>query len=493
MNAETHRDWFRITDTVILWLLDLSFLIALAAIPVLWVMSPERLAIGGVLKTHWGARTILAPVILLLARVMIYGVARRYSAMRLQAGWERLGFRRFVLGLVVTYGVFGVFEAVLRWTGFEATLPPVLIVGRNEQGRVVENDSMSDPELIYRLVPGNMLAGRRINRLGFREREIDPVKAPGVIRVICMGDSITAQGLPPYSQILHAMLAELPPTTAAWEAFNMGVHGYTALQGLRLFQIQARDLKPDIVTIFYGWNDHWLAPEPDRQKMALEMRPAPARFFEMLRRKRLFQFLVWCLNPVDHLARLEAHGVFHAPLQEGAADLAAFQGRVLRVDEREYHDTLRAFVREVRTSGAIPILITAPSRKLRADIVRKHFATSTGEGRRIHERYVAVTRDVARETGTPLLDLADLLAGPACDGLFANDGIHFGEYEREDELEGQTPDQPGLRRVASEIASALHTIVRSPEWKAREVQRRQSSATPALPPPTKSPNGIVAL
>ena len=463
--SKTPKDLSWKTGMVLLWLLDVSFLIALLAIPVLWVMAPEHLVIGGFLKAHWGIRAIAAPVVLLLARAGIHHGTLRFHGTPLHAGWEHLRFRKFVLGVVVTCAVFGACEAILRWSGFEATLPPVLIVGRNDQGRVVENDMMSDPELIYRLVPGNILAGRRINRMGFREREIDPVKAPGAIRVICMGDSITAQGHPPYSLILHGLLNAQPPTPATWEAFNMGVHGYTALQGLRSFQMQARDLKPDIVTIFYGWNDHWLNRENDRQQMAIEMRPAAARFFEMLRRKRLFQFFVWALNPVDHMARLEAHGVFHAPMEEGAADLAAFEGRVLRVSEVEYRDTLREFVRDVRSSGAIPLLITAPSRKLRADIVRKRFATSTGEGRRIHEHYVDITREVAKETGAPLLDLAAILAGPACDSLFANDGIHFGEYEREDELAGQAPDQPGLTRVAMEIDRALRAVVRSPEWK----------------------------
>ena len=83
----------------------------------------------------------------------------------------------------------------------------------------------------------------------------------------------------------------------------------------------------------------------------------------------------------------------------------------------------------------------------------------------------------AKPPSPAIRPLAAMLADPACDGLFANDGIHFGEYEREDELAGQTPDQPGLQRVAAELDSAIRTVIKSPEWAANEVHRRASTTS----------------
>ena len=136
----------------------------------------------------------------------------------------------------------------------------------------------------------------------------------------------------------------------------MGVHGYSSLQGLRLFQKQGRLLAPDIVTLYYGWNDHWLTDVPDRQQMGMEMRPFAGRIFEMLRHKRIFHLVVWALNPVQHVATRE-HG----------------KGRVPRVAPDEYHSTLTAFVRDIRAAGAIPVLITAPRRSLNDEVVGKEY------------------------------------------------------------------------------------------------------------------------
>ena len=59
--------------------------------------------------------------------------------------------------------------------------------------------------------------------MGFLDREVNPIKKNGTIRVICMGDSCTGQGIPPYSGYLHTELTNNPPGDLSWEAFNMGV------------------------------------------------------------------------------------------------------------------------------------------------------------------------------------------------------------------------------------------------------------------------------
>ena len=145
------------------------------------------------------------------------------------------------------------------------------------------------------------------------------------------------------------------------------------------------------------------------------------------------------------------------------------------------------FVSEVRRSGAIPLLIAAPRRGLTADLIRRRFARSVPEAERLHDRYVDITREVARESGAELLDLAAILSGPECDPLFAPDGIHFDRYQDECLLGNTQPDpqvqrhiaagveQPGLRRIAAELDRKIREIVRGAAWATRAEGRATGS------------------
>jgi len=336
-------------------------------------------------------------------------------------------------------------ESALAAIGFKAELPPIIFIGKDSQGGVIKSDTLPDAKLMFKYEPGSIFAGRRINRMGFREREVDPEKKPGTIRVICMGDSITAQGHPGYSQYLHERLTNSPPTPQTWEAFNMGVHGYSSMQGLKLFQTRGKLLKPDIVTIWFGWNDHWMCDKTDREKMAIETGVLTGPIMEALHRKRLYMFLVRALKPVRHQLRKNGERPFRAP-------------------PAEYQATLKMLVQETRKAGAIPILLTAPRRSLTETLVAKGFVISPEEGQRIHDQYADMTRAVARDTQAFLLDLAAIFAGKECDSYFARDGIHFDNYEAEPYLTDDLRPQPGLQRVAAELDAKIREIVHSREW-----------------------------
>ncbi|MDD5483502.1 MAG: SGNH/GDSL hydrolase family protein [Kiritimatiellae bacterium] len=423
-------------------LLDLLAVSALLAIPLAWLLDPFKLSIGSLhLTMHWGLKPALAPVVLLAARgILKTWVGRKTGARGL---WETQGFKKLIMALVSVYLIFALVETVLTRTNFNAELPPIVFQGQNNAGGIEVPHTTPDAELLFRLTPGTYFQGRLINSMGFREREVAAMKNPGTMRVVCMGDSITGQGRPGYSQYLHERLTNNPPTDQPWEAFNIGVHGYSALQGLRQFQKMGRRLEPDIVTLYFGWNDHWLSEEADRQKMGLEMRPVAGRIFEILRKKRFFRFFIWAMGPVQHIARREKG-----------------EDRVFRVPPEEYHSTLMAFVREIRAAGAVPVIITAPRRSLTGHVVDKQYVRSIEEGNQIHDQYTEITREAARQSGAELLDLAAIFAGKECNGYFAPDGIHFDQYVREGVMEQDPPAQPGLARIAEEIDKKIRMIAK---------------------------------
>lgn len=405
-------------------LLDALLLISLIALPLAWFFDPFRITWGPIhTKLGWGWKPIVIPLALLLVRqalitknILPRGFLSRSTAKKLLASW------------LVTWGFFVAIEGSLALAGVKPEASsPIVVRGEEEiDTKVKENDHkvISDPELLWRFVPGVRWDGLRINSLGFRDHEMSAQKPAGVRRVIAMGDSCTAQGHPPYSILLDTLLQKSKPTDEPWQAFNTGVFGYSSLQGLRQFQNTVRNFQPDVVTLYYGWNDHWLYDKPDHLRLAVRLNPVRAKLTEALQKKRFFGVL----------ARM-------ARSQEMGSHAVANDQRVNRVPAPMYRATLTEFVANIRAVGAIPLLITASRRNLTDAIVQSGHATNVDEMELVHDEYVKITREVAATTGAPLLDLAEIMAGPEFDEMFSGDGIHF--------------DQPGLDFIAEQLHAKL--------------------------------------
>jgi lysophospholipase L1-like esterase len=122
----------------------------------------------------------------------------------------------------------------------------------------------ADPEADYRLAPnlhvpqgGQML---RTNSMGFRDRDIAVKKPDGVVRVVCLGDSMTfGLGLireeVPYPRQLERFLNE-GQSSPRYEVLNAGISGYGTDQEVATLKKRILRLSPDVVTIgFFPSND----------------------------------------------------------------------------------------------------------------------------------------------------------------------------------------------------------------------------------------------
>jgi len=287
--------------------------------------------------------------------------------------------------LVASVGMaLAVAEVALRISGFVFTLAPAVQFGWPDPV-TLERTYRSDPQLLWvpRDYPGRL-----------RQAQNTPPS------VVFMGDSCTEFGH--YPKWTMELLAE--DETAPGPGLNVGVGGWTSEQGRRQMLRDIVRLQPRVATIYYGWNDHWVALGPEDSELPLS---GPMGWLES--RLRLAQVLL--------KARLGAFG------PRGS--------RPNRVPLDRYVENLRAMVRTAEEAGIRPILITAPTNHVRGRepeyLLERHLRT-LDELVPMHEAYQNATRRVAREEGADLCDAAAEFADdPLLDDYFSADGIHLSE------------------------------------------------------------------
>ena len=102
------------------------------------------------------------------------------------------------------------------------------------------------------------------NSKGYNAREARYEKPAGVYRIVTMGDSSTfgwgVDTAKIYPHVLESLLAARHPGMT-FEVVNLGVCGYSSLQGRVLLRGEGLDWHPDLLVISYGSNDYSLVPE----------------------------------------------------------------------------------------------------------------------------------------------------------------------------------------------------------------------------------------
>ena len=286
------------------------------------------------------------------------------------------------------------------------------------------------------------------------ESKCSPEKPPGTIRVVCLGDSCTAGDLLPafaqtYPSQLARRLGERHPE-ARFEVINAGVGGYSSFQGRTWLEREIIHYRPDLLIVYFGWNDHWPARAGGPDKVVSNSLAERAR--TALGWSKLLQLSI----KLYHVARGNRVVARDAPAAGGGP--GAREG-ALRVSLEDYAQNLRAMVRLVRDGGGEAILVTAPNfLALARDEGEAPAPRSLPGGRadaeaivRLHAAYNDVVRRVAAEEGVELVDAAsDFPAGRPPAELFWNppdDFIHLSAegYAR---LAAKVAASPAVARLA---------------------------------------------
>jgi lysophospholipase L1-like esterase len=283
-----------------------------------------------------------------------------------------------------------------------------------------------DPILNFKLRPDLIVDGKPLNRAGFRSREFTP-KAPGVFRVLSLGDSCTFGTLTtsrgpgyirePYPQRLERLVAErMGP--GQLEVLNAGIPGYNSFQGLMLLRSKLRGLEPDLITVRFGWNDHFMSVtdssgyrEPD-SALALGVQ-------DLILRTSLYGFFRR-LNFELQALRSSANPPPRPTLPTEWIPI---------IPAENYKHILRRIVTLGRSQGAEVWLLTSSHAfvvdgnrgqqdKFPKEVLGFNAIPSFDRLIEIHDSYNQTTREVGAELRAPVVDMDAVYRAHAAEPLF---------------------------------------------------------------------------
>lgn len=316
----------------------------------------------------------------------------------------RLSLRKkIVFSVVVAIAFFSAIEFGLRAIGFQSETR----VERMEFTFPVDDYNKSAPQrylqrddtLFWKPIAGVLGHDSK----GFYGPEFSTQKPTGVYRIVCLGDSCTHFGPVSYPDILRGALEKVAP--GRFEVINASCIGYSSFQGRTILESQALSWSPDLVTVYFGWNDHWLARGVEDKDQV-----APQVTSGVLDGLRTFQF-----------ARYLKSGGTTAP------------ANIMRVQPGDYADNLNHVGAQCATINAETWYITAPHA---LDLGIPPYLHSSGEITHpkdlipLHRKYNSIVRDVAKKRGAYLIDLESEMDQLDKSQLFIEDHIHLSQEGR---------------------------------------------------------------
>jgi lysophospholipase L1-like esterase len=304
-------------------------------------------------------------------------------------------FRALALGLGLLLAA-GVVELGLALRGFSFQLHPTVVQFGYPDPQQLEIAFDPDPDLLW-------VHKHYPDQLARAQREPPTV--------VLMGDSCTVMGS--YPQQLERLLDRHHPGHRV-ELANLAVIGWSSYQGLRQLERDVLPLDPAVVTLYFGWNDHW---------MTMSMQDANIG--------RLNRYYPRFLHRIDELHTVQ--GLHWLAYQAFARNRE--RGEEKRVPIEDFEDNLQAMVRLAKEHDIAPVLITAPTSARPGELephrtlVMRHLP-QLEQFRPLHDAYVARVRAVAEREQVSLLDLAaaiDALPTERAGEAFLEDRIHFSE------------------------------------------------------------------
>lgn len=312
----------------------------------------------------------------------------RERARRIDKGWRPLVAKFALLSASLLVALL-LGEIGLRIIGFRYVFYPDKIEFGWPDPKEFSNVYTPDPELMWtQPYYGDHLAEAA-------EKGVD---------IVFMGCSCTEFGK--YDRYLIEAIEQENPGSAV-SYLNVGVGGWTSHQGLRQMKRDVLPLRPKVVVIYYGWNDHWFGfGIPDKQIESYRESP---------------------LYPLRNLRLMQLAMKMSVALGQKAGG-----NRPPRVAPEDFRENLREMVRLAGEAGIVPVLATAPTSYIQGReyaYLARRWMSDPSQVVPVHDAYAEIVRQVAAETSVPLADLKtrfeDLPTTAVLRQYFQMDGIHL--------------------------------------------------------------------
>ncbi len=209
-----------------------------------------------------------------------------------------------------------------------------------------------------------------------------------------------------------AAQVERTPGAAPLHYSNLACAGWSSFQGLQQMKTDVVAIGPKVVTIYFGWNDHWLGFGVDDAAAA---RLTSSPLLLKLQQLRLAQLVSKYM--VDH--------------QADDAGRVGAQSRPMRVSLDDFRSNIEAMVAIAREHDIIPVLMTAPTTHTvgkEPTYLTERWIEDLSDLVPLHQRYVSVVREIAEAQDVVLCDLAttfEQLPQERRAQFMRVDGIHF--------------------------------------------------------------------
>jgi lysophospholipase L1-like esterase len=277
-------------------------------------------------------------------------------------------------------------EVALRVAGFRFDLSPERVEFGWPDPQTFE--LVFDPDLDLFWVPKGYAV--ELEKLSALERPL-----------VFLGDSCTQFGgyVEAFAEALRARGKPQPAL------IKLGVGGWSSHQGLAQLRRDVAPRAPGVVSIYFGWNDHWIGFGVEDRELE-EVRITRNGLLSQLR-----------------LAQLLTKARLASKLRAGR--------RPARVPPEEFRANLTAMGRIARSVGAAPLLLTAPTSHTRGaepPHLAQRWIPRLSDLVPVHERYADIVREVASAESAALCDLHRSFAAlprGVRNRLFQQDGIHL--------------------------------------------------------------------
>jgi lysophospholipase L1-like esterase len=228
---------------------------------------------------------------------------------------------------------------------------------------VMPGDHVFDARLGWRMKPGLRTPLLTTNAAGMRAgREFATARTPGTPRVVLVGDSYTMGATVADADAWSGVLArELLP---GWEVLNLGVSGYGVDQAVRMFELSGASYRPDVAVLGFYLRDF--------QRNLTGFRSYAKPYFTLEDDGSLRLHDAHIVSPEELFAAYRSGartiGGGRSLRVAGVLGLAwSLRVREGRVDEdaaswRLMAAILRRFATDARAAGAVPFLLTIPTR-----------------------------------------------------------------------------------------------------------------------------------